>query len=153
MNTERLRGEIAVGYEHQKYKGPRQKELSALTVDGSIFWSPREGTSIDLTLDTSIDPSTTAGISGATIHRVSAQLSHDLRSNLVARLTSGTSFTNYDGDASASDSTSYLAGAGVTWKVNRYLDATADLTYERTNYKTGTDNDSVTALVGLTAKR
>ncbi|MEC9462433.1 MAG: outer membrane beta-barrel protein [Pseudomonadota bacterium] len=150
---EKLRGEISVGYEHQKYEDPRLKELSALTVDGSIFWSPREGTTIDVTLDTSIDPSTTAGISGATIHRVSAQLSHDLRSNLVARLTGGTSFTNYDGDASASDSTSYLAGAGVTWKVNRYLDATADLTYERTNYKTGTDNDSVTALVGLTAKR
>lgn len=150
---EKLRGEIAVGYEHQTYEDARLEELSALTLDGNIFWSPREGTSIDLTLDTTIDPSTTAGVNGATIHRFTTELAHDLRSNLVARLTGGTTFTNYDGDAASSDTTAYLAGAGLTWKINRYLDATADLTYERTNYKTGTDNDTVTALVGVTAKR
>ncbi|MGE8105117.1 outer membrane beta-barrel protein [Allorhizobium sp. NPDC080224] len=150
---EKLRGEIALGYEHQTFEDARLAELSAMTVDGNIFWSPRDGTSIDLSLDTSIDPSTTAGVNGATIHRVNAALSHDLRTNLVARLTGGTTFTNYDGNASASDTTAYLAGAGLTWKVNRYLDATADLAYERTNYKTGTDNSTVTALVGLTAKR
>lgn len=150
---EKLRGEIAVGYEHQKFEDGRLDALSALTVDGNIFWSPREGTSIDVTLDTSIDPSTTAGVNGATIHRVTAQLAHDLRTNLVARLTGGTTFTRYDGTAATSDTTAYLAGAGLTWKVNRYLDATADLTYERTRYKTGTDNDSLTAMVGLTAKR
>ncbi|QEE44840.1 outer membrane beta-barrel protein [Rhizobium sp. WL3] len=150
---EKLRGEIAVGYERQKFEDGRLDELSALTVDGNIFWSPREGTSIDVTLDTSIDPSTTAGVNGATIHRVTAQLAHDLRTNLVARLTGGTTFTRYDGDAAAADTTASLAGAGLTWKVNRYLDATADLTYERTHYNTGVDNDSLTALVGLTAKR
>lgn len=94
-----------------------------------------------------------AEINGATIHRVTAALSHDLRTNLVTRLTGGTTFTNYDGTAGASDTTTYLAGAGLIWKVNRYRDATADLAYERTNYKTGTDNSTVTALVGLTAKR
>lgn len=150
---EKLRGEVAVGYEHQKFEDGRLEELSALTVDGNIFWSPREGTTIDVTLDTSIDPSTTAGINGATIHRLTGVLAHDLRNNLVARLTGGTTFTNYDGDASSSNTTAYLAGAGLTWKINRYLDATADVTYERTHYKTGTDNDSLTALVGLTAKR
>lgn len=150
---EKLRGEIAVGYERQTYEDARLEQLSALTVDGSIFWSPREGTSIDLALDTSIDASTSAGVNGATIHRLTATLSHDLRSNLVARLTGGTTFTNYDGDAASSDTTAYLAGAGLTWKVNRYLDATADINYERTDYKTGTDNSTVTALVGVTAKR
>ncbi len=150
---EKLRGEIAVGYEHQKFEDARLEALSALTVDGNIIWSPREGTTIDVTLDTSIDPSTTAGVNGATIHRVTTELAHDLRSNLVARLTGGTTFTRYDEDASSADTTAYLAGAGLTWKVNRYLDATADLTYERTRYKSGSDNDSLTALVGLTAKR
>jgi hypothetical protein len=150
---EKLRGEIAVGYEHQSFEDARLDELSALTVDGNIFWSPREGTTVDLTLDTSIDPSTTPGVNGATIHRIGAQLAHDLRTNLVARLSGGTSFTRYDGDASASDATGYSAGAGVTWRVNRYLDATADLNYERTNYRTGIDNSTLTALVGLTAKR
>lgn len=150
---EKLRGEIAVGHEIQKFEDGRLAELSALTVDGNILWSPREGTSIDVTLDTSIDPSTTAGVNGATIHRLTAQLSHDLRTNLVARLTGGTTFTRYDGDAATADTTAYLAGAGLTWKINRHLDATADLTYERTHYTSGVDNDSLTALVGLTAKR
>jgi hypothetical protein len=150
---EKLRGEIAVGYEHQTYEDARLEELSALTVDGNIYWSPREGTSLDVTLDTSIDPSTTAGVNGATTHKVTAQLAHDLRENLVARLTGGTTLTRYDGDAATSDTTAYLAGAGVTWRINRYLDATAYLTYERTHYETGTNNDNLTALVGLTAKR
>lgn len=150
---EKLRGEIAVGHEQQKFEDGRLAELSALTVDGNIFWSPRDGTRIDLGLDTSIDPSTTAGVNGATIHRLTATLSRDLRTNLVARLTGGTTFTNYDGAASASDATAYNAGAGLTWKINRYLDATADLNYERTNADTGSDSSTVTALVGLTAKR
>lgn len=150
---EKLRGEIAIGHEQQTFEDGRLAKLSALTVDGNILWSPREGTTIDLALDTSIDPSTTAGVNGATIHRLTANLSNDLRTNLVARLTGGTTFTRYDGTSSASDTTAYLAGAGLTWKVNRYLDATADLTYERTNFETGSHNSTVTALVGLTAKR
>jgi hypothetical protein len=108
---------------------------------------------VDLTLDTRIDPSTTAGVNEATIHRMTAELTHDLRTNLVARLSGGTTLTSDDGDAASSDSTANLAGVGFTRKVNRYLDATADLTYERTHYKTGTNNDNLTALVGLTAKR
>lgn len=150
---EKLRGELAIGHEEQRFDDARLAALSALTVDGNLDWSPREGTLVSLTWDTSIDPSTTAGVNGAVVHQLRSSLSYDLRSNLVARLTGGTTLTRYDGDTAGTNSTAWLAGAGLTWKVNRYLDATADLTYERTKYKSAADNDSLTALVGLTLKR
>lgn len=150
---EKLRGEVAVGYEQQRFDDNRLEDLSAVTLDGNIFWSPREGTTIDVTLDTTLDPSTAAGVSGAAIHSFDVSLAHDIRSNLVARLTGGAAVSRYDDAGATSDKTVYNAGAGLTWKVNRYLDATADVTYERNDYKSAEDTDTVTALVGLTAKR
>ncbi len=150
---EKLRGEVAVGYEQQRFDDNRLEDLSAITVDGNIFWSPREGTTVDVTLDTTLDPSTSAGVSGAAIHSLDVSLAHDLRSNLVARLTGGAAVSRYDDAGASSDKTVYNAGAGLTWKVNRYLDATADVTYERNDYKSAEHTDTVTALVGLTAKR
>jgi hypothetical protein len=150
---EKLRGEVALGYEQQRFDDNRLEDLSTVTVDGNIFWSPREGTTIDVTLETSLDPSTAAGVSGAAIHSLDVSLAHDIRSNLVARLTGGAAVSRYDDTGASSDKTLYTAGAGLTWKVNRYLDATADLTYERNDYKSAEDTDTVTALVGLTAKR
>ncbi|MGL3607077.1 outer membrane beta-barrel protein [Rhizobium sp. G187] len=150
---EKLRGELALGHEQQRFDDNRLSDLKALTIDGNLAWSPREGTTLDLALDTSIDPSTTAGVNGSVIHRLTASLAHDIRSNLVARLTGGTTLTRYEEENSASDTTAYLAGAGLTWKVNSHLDATADLNFERTHYQSGTDSDTLTALIGLTAKR
>ncbi|RKE83758.1 hypothetical protein DFO46_0514 [Rhizobium sp. AG855] len=150
---EKLRGEIAVGYEQQRFDDSRLADLSAVTVDGNLFWSPREGTTVDVTLATTLDPSTAAGVSGASVHSLDVSLAHELRSNLVARLTGGTSVSRYDDAGASADKTVYNAGAGLTWKINRYLDATADLTYERNDYKSAGDTDTVTALVGLTAKR
>jgi hypothetical protein len=150
---EKLRGEVAVGYEQQRFDDNRLEDLSAITLDGNIFWSPREGTTIDVTLDTTLDPSTTADVSGAAVHSLDVSLAHDVRSNLVARLTGGASVSRYDDAGASSDKTVYNAGAGLTWKINRYLDATADVTYERNDYKSADDTDTVTALVGLTAKR
>ncbi|MDH4440161.1 MAG: outer membrane beta-barrel protein [Rhizobium sp.] len=150
---EKLRGEVAIGYEQQRFDDARLAELSAVTVDGNIFWSPREGTTIDVTLATTLDPSTAAGVSGAAVHSLDVSLAHDIRSNLVARLTGGAAVSRYDDAGAFADKTVYNAGAGLTWKVNRYLDATADLTYERNDYTSTGDTDTVTALVGLTAKR
>nr|WP_299507259.1 outer membrane beta-barrel protein [uncultured Rhizobium sp.] len=150
---EKLRGELGVGHERQRYDDSRLAELSALTVDGNLYWSPQEGTDIDLVVETYVDPSTTAGVNGVRVHRLTAKLEHDLRSNLVARLSSGLTLTNYDGVGETGNSTGYLAGAGLTWSINRYLDATADLNYERTDYKYGGESSDLTALVGLTAKR
>ena len=150
---EKLRGEVALGYEQQRFDDSRLEDLAAVTVDGNIFWSPREGTTIDVTLATTLDPSTAAGVSGAAVHNLDVSLAHEVRSNLVARLTGGAAVSRYDDAGASADKTVYNAGAGLTWKINRYLEATADLTYERNDYKSARDTDTVTALVGLTAKR
>ncbi|RCW21974.1 hypothetical protein DFR48_10985 [Ciceribacter lividus] len=150
---EKLRGELSLGYRIQDFDDSRLEDIAAVTVDGNIAWSPHRGTDVDLRLSTTIDPSTTAGVSGAVIYALNAAVTHQLRSNLVARLTGGATWTDYPSDAGVSDSVKYTAGAGLTYSLNRYLDLTADVGYEYTDRRSATDSETWNAMVGLTAKR
>lgn len=150
---EKLRGEIGLGYRQQRFDDDRLKEIGAMTVDGNVYWSPQQGTDVNLGLTTTIDPSTTAGLSGSVIYALTAEVEHRLRSNLVARLSGSSRWTEYQDDTAPPDTVTYATGAGLTWNVNRYLDLTADLNYEKTEYKSAADSNVVRAMVGLTAKR
>ncbi len=150
---EKLRGEIGLGYRQQRFDDERLKEIGAMTIDGNVYWSPRQGTDVNLGLTTTIDPSTTAGLSGSVIYALNAEVEHRLRSNLVARLSGSSRWTEYQDDTAPPDTVTYTTGAGLTWSVNRYLDLAADLSYERTEYKSAADSNVMRAMVGLTTKR
>lgn len=150
---DKLKGELGLGYERQRFEDDRLGDLSALTVDGNVTWSPQQGTDVDLGLSTTIDPSTTPGLSGSVIYALNSEVTHQLRSNLVARLSNSVEWTNYPGGAGVSDATSYTTGAGLTWSINRYLDLTADVEYERTLYDAAADSNALRTSIGLTAKR
>ncbi len=150
---EKLRGELSLGYRIQDFDDSRLDDIAAVTVDGNIAWSPHRGTDVDLGLSTTIDPSTTAGVSGAVIYALDATVTHQLRSNLVARLTGATAWTDYPSDAGVSDSVKYTAGAGLSYSLNRYVDLTADVGYEYTDRRSATDSETWNAMVGVTTKR
>ncbi|NGO62229.1 outer membrane beta-barrel protein [Rhizobium daejeonense] len=150
---EKLRGEVGLGYRQQQFDDNRLKEIGAMTMDGNVYWSPQQGTDVNLGLTTTIDPSTTAGLSGSVIYALTAEVEHRLRSNLVARLSGSSRWTEYQDDTAPPDTVTYATGAELTWNVNRYLDLTADLSYERTEYKSAADSNVMRAMVGLTAKR
>ncbi|MGG7516689.1 outer membrane beta-barrel protein [Allorhizobium undicola] len=146
---EKLKGELALGYERASFEDSRLSDLGAMTVDGSVLWSPRRGTNVDLGLKTSIEPSTTAGVSGDVAYALTALVTHELRDNLVARLSGGTTWRNYRG--AGDNSTAYSAGAGLTYTLNRNVDLTADVTYELSS---GTSTDrTLTAGIGVKLKR
>jgi hypothetical protein len=149
---EKLRGEVAIGYEHASFDDTRLDGMGAMTLDSTVNWSPRRGTDVALGFGTSIEPSTTAGISGDVAYALTAAVTHELRDNLIARLSGGTTWRNYD-NASQLNSTYYTAGAGLTYRINRYLDLTADLAWGRTSSDNGSSHRSLTAGVGLTLKR
>jgi hypothetical protein len=149
---EKLRGEVAVGYEHANFDDSRLDGMGAMTLDSSVNWSPRRGTDVALGLGTSIEPSTTAGISGDVAYALTAAITHELREDLIARLSGGTTWRDYS-NASQLNSMYYTAGAGLTYHINRYLDLTADLAWARTSSDNGTSDKTITIGAGLTLKR
>ncbi|MCO6185032.1 outer membrane beta-barrel protein [Rhizobium sp. L1K21] len=150
---EKLKGEISGGYEKMRYADARLDAISALSVDGSLTWSPQRGTDITLGTSTSIKPSTTAGTSGYVLRTFSASVSQEVTRRLVARLTGGVGFNDYDSASNSTDSRSITAGAGLTWKVSRYLDVTGDTTWQYDRYTSGAGYHAMTFMAGVTLKR
>jgi hypothetical protein len=147
---EKLRGEIGAGYELVDYEDSRLKSVDAITFNGNAIWSPQRGTEVDLGLRTTVQDSTTPGQSGWVEYQLTAEVAHELRDNVVARLTGSTTLRDFP--SGISDETVWVAGAGLTWAINRYLDLTGDVEYERAEGGSS-DNRIVRAGVGLTVKR
>ncbi|WP_162894786.1 outer membrane beta-barrel protein [Rhizobium terrae] len=147
---EKLRGEIGTGYEIVDYDDSRLKSVGAYTIDGNATWSPQRGTNVDLGLRTTVQDSTAPGQSGWVEYQLTAALAHEMRDDVVARLRTGTTLRDFS--SGQSDETVWVAGAGLTWAINRYLDLTGDVEYERASGG-GADDRIVRAGVGLTLKR
>ncbi|SMC42514.1 outer membrane beta-barrel protein [Rhizobium sp. RU36D] len=150
---DKLKGELGLGYKRQIFEDGRLADLEAVAAEGTLAWSPQRGTDISLGLATTLEPSTTAGENGYISRALTAALSHQLRTDLVARLTGSTKWNDYSGASAANDSTTYATGAGLSYGLNRYIDLTADLGYEYTSRKTGSDTQVLRAGIGITTKR
>lgn len=135
---EKMRGELALGYLRKSYDDQRLDAINGFSVDGDLSWSPQRGTDVSLGLRTTIEDFAGGSQGGWVSHRLTAGLTHQLRNNLVARLTGQITRRNFpSGDTR--DVTEYFTAAGLTWSLNRYLDVTGDISYQTTPvYDTGT---------------
>ncbi|MFN7102226.1 MAG: outer membrane beta-barrel protein [Pseudorhizobium sp.] len=147
--SEKLRGELGLGYERVDYDDSRLAALDGLTVDGRTVWSPQRGTELELALRTTLQDATAPGASGWVEYNAAATLTHQLRHNLVGRLTGGATERVFP---QASDETTWITGAGLTWSLNRYLDLTSAVEYEYTD-RASTDTRTLRAGLGLTLRR
>ena len=150
---EKLSGEFAAGYVLRSLDDPTLADISGLTVDGELNWSPTRGTDVNLGLATTLETATTAGQSGAVVYELDSTLSQQIRNNLVARLGATASYRDYDSGSGRDNQRSYGASAGLTWSVNRYLDLEADASYERTTETGGTDEETMRLGMGLKLRR
>lgn len=148
---EKLSGELAGGYQRVSYEDARLKSIDAFTADGNVSWSPRRGTDVNLGLRTTVQDSTAAGQGGWAEYRLSSALAHQMRDHLVARLTGSATLRDFQG--SSDNNVTWVAGAGLTWSINRYLDMTGDVEYETTTGGGGSDQDIMRAGIGLTLRR
>ena len=149
---EKLKGEVSAGYETANFDDDRLSSIDTATVDANIVWSPLRGTNVGFDLQTSIQPSTTPGLSGYVSHALSTTITHQLRDNLQATVLGGVTLRDYPAGAS-SDETVYTTSAGLIWNINRYLDLTSTVGYELTTRDEGTDSQQWRAGVGLRLKR
>ncbi|MGR9184769.1 outer membrane beta-barrel protein [Rhizobium leguminosarum] len=150
---EKLKGEVGVGYEMADFEDSRLSSIDTATLDASLLWSPIRGTDVNLDLQTSIQPSTTAGESGYVSHALTTTVTHQLRDNLVGTMIGGVIWRDYPTDSTINDELVYTAATGLTWNINRYLDLTSTLGYELTTRKEGSDSQQWRAGVGLKLKR
>jgi hypothetical protein len=150
---EKLRGEVGLGYEIARFDDSRLSDIDAAVVDASVRWSPLRGTDIDFGLQTSIQPSTTAGEAGYISRAMTTTVTHQLRDNLVGVFLGGITLRDYPSDSPTSDEKVYTTSAGLTWNINRYLDLTSTVGYELTSRKVGADSQQWRAGVGLKLKR
>lgn len=150
---EKLSGEFAAGYVLRSFDGANLADISGLTVDGELNWSPARGTDVNVGLATTLETSTAAGQSGAVVYELDSTLSQQIRNNLVARLGATASYTDYDSGSARNNQQSYGTSAGLTWTLNRYLDLEADASYERTKETGGTDEETISLGLGLKLRR
>jgi hypothetical protein len=150
---EKLKGELGIGYQRTEFDDSRLNAIDSPTIDGNVAWSPQRGTDVSIGLSTSVQPSTTAGDSGYVAYQLTSTVSHQLRDDLTAKVTGGTTWRDYPSSSVYGDETVYDIGTGLTWGINRYFDLTGDIGYELTSRKTGDDTRQFTAGVGITAKR
>jgi hypothetical protein len=150
---EKFKGELGFGYQHTEFDDSRLSSVDSPTIDGSLAWSPQRGTDISVGLSTTVQPSTTAGLSGYTAYQLTSTVAHQLRDDLTAKLTGGTIWRDYPSNGNAADETEYDAAFGLTWGINRYLDLTGNVGYQLTTRDVGDSTRQLQAGIGLTAKR
>ncbi len=146
--SRQLTGEISGGYQNRKYDDGRLRNLKGFIGDAAILWSPTPLTTVTLRGTSELGDTTIAGSSGTTARRVSLEVAHALRRNLVVTGLASFGRTEYDGQSLREDVTSY--GARVEYKLTRTFSVRASFTQERLNSTAqGSDYTANIAQVGL----
>jgi hypothetical protein len=147
-----LRGELAIGWHHERYDDNAFQPLNAMTIDGNVLWAPTELTNFTLRAATYVDPTTDSSSAGSIVYDVGLKAQHALRRNLTLEADLGYQYQDYQG-INAADVT-YEAGFGVTWKINRAAWLVGRFSQEY--YKSaqpGGDYPTTTVTVGLRLQR
>jgi hypothetical protein len=122
------KGEIAVGTREEKLDDPSLAALRALTVDGSLVWSPTELTTVTTNLSTGFNPSTNPASPGSIIYAGSVDFAYAWRPDVTFDLTGAAQYEHFVG-LGETDWT-YGLGAAATWKLNRRMQLRAGYLHE-----------------------
>ncbi|KGF69575.1 hypothetical protein LL06_10225 [Hoeflea sp. BAL378] len=150
---EKLTGELAAGYVLRNLDDGKLSDLSGLTLDGVVNWSPRRGTDVRTALATTLESATAAGQSGSVVYAFNSTLTQQIHSSVVARLGAAAGLRDYDSGSGRSNQRSYGVSTGLTWSINRYLDLEADASYTRTREPGVTDEKTTRVGLGLRLRR
>ena len=123
-----LTGEIAVGTTQEDFDDPSLASLSALSVDGSLVWSPTELTTVTFDGSTAINPSTNPASSGSVVYDASVDIAYAWRRNFTWDWTGEINHEHFQGSEEVD--TTYDVGMSATWKINRSLHLTAGYVHE-----------------------
>ena len=147
-----LTGEVSVGTRQEDFDDASLATLRALTVDGSLVWSPTELTTVTFDASTALNPSVDLASSGSVTRDGSVEVAYAWRRNVT--FTGNASIGNERFQGTGQVDNTYDLGAGVTWKINRGLQLTAGYVHEwLVSTDATTDYQSDAVKVELRAQR
>ncbi|WP_170314786.1 outer membrane beta-barrel protein [Aquibium carbonis] len=127
--SEKLNGEISVGWLRESFDDDRLVPVSALLLDGTLNWSPMRGTTLRLTGGTTVEGSTTAADSGSVRYSGNLEVLREVRPSLTVGALGGLAFRDYVN--SSATETTLSAEVNATWWMNRYAGLNGRLRHER----------------------
>lgn len=142
---EKLQGEVAVGYQTERFQDNNLEDLSSVTLDGNLVWSPERETTITLNAQTGFGGSTTANQNGSINFDASVTAERQITDRLSVSANAGASITRQD-DGSRTDRT-FTAGAGFNYWVNRFMALTGSV-----DHTTQLSTDASSAYNDLTVR-
>ncbi|MGB7285571.1 MAG: outer membrane beta-barrel protein [Salaquimonas sp.] len=116
---EKLKGELSIGYLTERFEGDNLEDLSSLTLDGNIVWSPERDTTITFDAQTGFSGSTTSGQNGSVIFGAGVTAERNVTDRLSLSANAGVDISRQD-DGSRTD-TAFSAGAGFNYWINRFM--------------------------------
>jgi hypothetical protein len=123
-----LTGDIAVGYTRREYDDARLKPLDGLIGKGSLTWTATPLTTVKLTAATTVGESDQAGVSGVLYRDLGLQVDHSFRRWLIGSLKGGFGIDDYVGSSRTDHR--YYFGAGLTYKLNRFVQIKSEARHE-----------------------
>ena len=147
--SEKLNGEISIGYVTESFEEAGLEDLSGLTFASSLNWSPQRETTASFDLTTRTNPSFAGGSSGSILYNGRLSVAR----NLTERLTA-TGFAGLEFETGDQGSTTAELGFGAQYRLSRALSVTADLEYTDFDSKLAdSDFTDLSALLGLKWQR
>jgi len=128
--AEKLTGELSAGWISEDFDDNRLVDVSGLSTNANLVWSPERGTTVNLNASTTVEGTTNPGESGSLFYALRLGAQRDIRSNLTAGAELGLGYRDYvgkpDHDLTLSAETS------LTWWLNRYAGVKGRYRYEQT---------------------
>lgn len=126
-----LSGDIAIGIAQQTFDDSGLAILHALTVDGSLAWSPTRLVKVKFDAATTFSPSTDPVSSGSVVHDASVDLAYTVRRDFTLNWTGEVSHQAFQGTGVVE--TSVKGGISGTWKFSRNAWLTGGYVHEWMN--------------------
>lgn len=123
-----LTGDIAVGYTRREYDDVRLEALKGVIGKGSLTWTATPLTTVKLTAATTVGESDQAGVSGVLYRDVGVEVDHAFRRWLIGSLKGGFGVDDYIGSPRTDHR--YYFGAGLTYKLNRFVQIKGEARHE-----------------------
>jgi hypothetical protein len=123
-----LTGDIAIGYTRREYDDPRLQVLDGIIGKGSLTWTATPLTTVKLTAATTVGESDQAGVSGVLYRDLGLQVDHSFRRWLIGTLKGGFGIDDYVGSPRTDHR--YYFGAGLTYKLNRFVQVKGEARHE-----------------------
>ncbi len=151
--SEKLSGEISVGYQTEQFDDDELEDLSSVTLDGNLVWSPARDTTLTFNAQTGLSESTTAGQNGAIVFGAGVLAERQITDRLSVSANAAIDITRQD-DGSRTDHV-VTAGAGFNYWLNRFMALTGRVEHTK-QYSTegpSEEYDDVTVQGGIKFQR